>query len=144
MKQGCVRHRIEPLPACWSRQIAPSESNFGIGDAAIWLAFNDVSLRAYREHLYLLGELPDAGDTIPWRGESVLRLPDGLELYTGDAFPEITSMFAKRPVCWQWRRGGESIRLPGRSHRTKLKKAFQERGVPDLGARRIALSCERQ
>ena len=44
-----------------------------------------------------------------------------------------------RPLSVRWRRGGEICRLPGRQHHSRLKKLFQDAGVPPWQRERIPL-----
>ena len=61
---------------------------------------------------------------VRWDGTTPLPLPDGrrLRLMPAGAQPQSYTLVA--------RRGGERIRLPGRSHHTEVKKLLQALGVP--------------
>ena len=98
--------------------------------SAARLDWNGIGVRSYRNHLYLLAELPLPGDSLAWSGESALRLCPGLDLELKDVFSDIRSVVKSHSLHWQWRRGGERLLLPGRSHHSSLKKVCQERGIP--------------
>ena len=68
-----------------------------------------------------------------WDGKAPLQLPtgDSLRLEPATGFDRVVSVHA--------RRGGERIRLPGRSHSHALKHVLQERGVPPWERERLPL-----
>lgn len=107
----------------------------------------------------------DAGPLVAWPGGEVRRHRDLLHASAGLAFPDpaaewawVTSAPLELPAGlgsltledargaapdWRltirFRRGGERIALPGRSHHTDLKTWFQEREVPPWDRARVPL-----
>ncbi len=94
------------------------------------LDWSHASIRAYRERLYLLGPLPAPIANIPWSGKKEELVP-GLSVDWTMPSDDKLKWPALEGLVWRWRRGGERIRLPGRGHRTSLKKACQMWGIPD-------------
>jgi tRNA(Ile)-lysidine synthase len=94
-----------------------------------------VALR-HQGRLYLLPEscLAEPPGTLPWPDPSrPLALGAGLgSLSLEDSEEGGLDPRALREGDWSvgFRGGGERLRLPGRSHRTQLKKLFHEAGVP--------------
>ncbi len=94
------------------------------------LAWRHGAVRGYRGFLYLLGPLPDRGGSCPWTiGRK--QLADGLQVETvASKESAAISGDIQGVLRWCWRQGGESVRLPGRSHGTTMKKACQQIGIP--------------
>jgi tRNA(Ile)-lysidine synthase len=79
---------------------------------------------------------------IPWHlEESVKIAPLGIEMQwlpaTGKGLA--ASRLRDASVTLRNRRGGEAMRLPGRRHRHKLKKLFQEEGISPRERKRLPL-----
>lgn len=79
-----------------------------------------------------LPPLPD-GFTAPWGGIAPLRLPGGDLLYLQGEAP------AAMPWRVHARRGGERIRLPGRTHSHALKHVLQALAIPPWVRARLPL-----
>lgn len=89
-----------------------------------------LELRRYRDRLYLVKPMPPLPELLHWNPAQVLQLPGVLgtlrcELASGQppaegAWPELEVRF---------RKGGESLQLPGRRTRS-LKHLLQDSGVP--------------
>jgi len=106
-------------------------------DATPLLAWPGAELRRYRDGLHAMAPLaPPARDwSRHWDGSTPLALPSGfgiLEL-AGDA------LRFDPPLLVAPRRGGERLRLPGRSHHAPLKDALQQLGVPPWLRERLPL-----
>lgn len=103
------------------------------------LSWGQWTIHAYRDLLHLVGPLPRAGadsEVVPgdqWiTGGLAVSWPGGVPAGSpGCGRPETLS--------WRWRRGGETVLLPGRGHGTTLKKACQQAGIPAW--ERDALPC---
>ena len=99
-------------------------------DTEACFAWAGTCIRRWRDALYLLPARHGQGATQAghwhrtWDGLAPLPLPEGgsLALEGVEGFGRMLS------VCS--RRGGERIRLPGRTHRNSLKQLLQDRGVP--------------
>ncbi|OGI52491.1 MAG: tRNA lysidine(34) synthetase TilS [Candidatus Muproteobacteria bacterium RIFCSPHIGHO2_02_FULL_65_16] len=104
----------------------------------------EAEIRRYRDTLVLLA--PPAGPesplALPWDPAAPLDIPAlGARLR---AVPAVGAGLARARIgpnllTVRLRRGGESCRLPGREHHHKLKKLFQEAGVPPWERRRLPL-----
>lgn len=101
-------------------------------------------LRRYRDVLVLRADtaLPVAAGAVAWDGTRPLPLPSvGRQLRLA---PMLGRGLARARVdgaalSVRFRQGGERCRLPGRSHRHKLKKLLQEAGVPPWERERLPL-----
>ena len=100
------------------------------GRYCLRLDWRGASIREYRGRLYLIGSLPDPGEAIPWDGEGMELVP-GLAVHFETAGDVGTELPFPSELFWRWRRGGERVRLHGRSHGTSLKKACQSLGIPE-------------
>lgn len=102
-------------------------------------------VRRYRGSLHGLrcSPRPVGADVIDWaRRQEALLLPDGRRLEAclvrSDGFrPEIWRHAGQIRI--RFRQGGETLRLPGRSHGKTLKHLFQEQGVPPWERERCPL-----
>lgn len=102
-------------------------------DALPCLQWEDSEIRRYRERLYLMQKLPDFnnGLLLEWNVKRKLQLPHGslqAEKQQGAGIRD--SQIENNVVTVGFRRGGESIQLPGRKHKRALKKLFQEAAIP--------------
>ncbi len=82
------------------------------------------TIRGYRNRLYMPGELPPAAAPLPCRGGREVLAPGLVADWPADG-PPVGSW------TWRWRQPGDVLRLPGRRHRTPVKKACQALGIPD-------------
>lgn len=117
-------------------------------DASAAFAWSGAVVRAWRERLHAEQPRPPlpSGWQAGWDGRQPLRLPDGSTLLladaaiTGDPDPmQATAPGFETPLSVHARRGGERIRLPGRSHSHALKHALQEAGIPPWERARLPL-----
>ena len=119
------------------------EMLFSRDDAQPVVHWGEAELRRFRGELYLMQALPthDATQCIHWDLHDTLELNTAggvlsAKPVTGEGLhlPDGCSTFDIR-----FRRGGESLRLPGAPHHHKLKNLLQERGVPDWERERLPL-----
>lgn len=103
-------------------------------DAEPELRWARTSLQRYRDllHLQVDASPEPAGWSFSWDGGEPLALPTGDRLRFQPAW-------AAHAMAVTDRRGGERIRLPGRSHHHRLKQALQALGVPGWERRRLPL-----
>ncbi len=102
-----------------------------------------VELRRYRSRLYVMRSRPSppAGDArIAWHldPDKALKLPHG-KLQAHQAVGEGLCLPPLAPVEVSFRQGGERCHPVGRSHSQRLKKLFQEAGIPPWERCRIPL-----
>jgi len=113
-----------PLPA---QQHARVETELiGAADGAQpLLRVGSTLLRRYRGELHVQTQIQthEAHPDIEWDGRTPLSLADGGRLW-------FDPIWAGDVLRVGYRRGGERIRLPGRSHRHLLKNLLQDLGVP--------------
>ena len=96
------------------------------GDRAAECRWEAVRLLRWRDELHIddgIAALP-ADFVVDWDGQRPLVMPNGLRWTM-----ESASGFFE-PLQVRARRGGERIRLPGRTHRHDLKRALQAADVP--------------
>ncbi len=125
---------LPPLPA---EGVARIESDLlaARGDGGAAFRWRQAQVRRWRDLLHaapLAPPLPP-GWRAGWDGRAALSLPGGgaLALAGADALP--------CPVTVTARRGGERIRLPGRTHSHALKKVLQDLDVPPWERERLPL-----
>jgi tRNA(Ile)-lysidine synthase len=128
---------LPPLPASGiaavERDLLPAAP-----DAEPAFAWSGAIVRAWRGWLHagwIAPPLPGDWD-VRWNGLAPLPLPTGdwLRLEPATGFDRTVSVRA--------RRGGERIRLPGRSHSHALKHVLQERGVAPWERERLPLLAD--
>lgn len=108
------------------------------------VTWGQAEIRRYRDGLYAMPVLAavDPNHTRHWDWSQALDLqPPGLRLTADPVSSEgiaIRHIQGKR-LALRWRSGGERVRLPGRSHRHKLKKVYQLAGIPPWERRLIPL-----
>ncbi len=142
---------LPPLPsqgiACIEHDLLPARP-----DGLAEFAWADAIVRRWRDRLHAERRQPDLPPdwSAAWTGANDLVLPTGdrLRLETrsntlGHApppDPDLTAGAVFQPalrVCA--RRGGESLRLPGRQHHHRLKHLLQARAVPPWQRARLPL-----
>jgi tRNA(Ile)-lysidine synthase len=102
-------------------------------------------IRRYREELFLLprAAVPEEQPgTLDWALSGPLALPGVGGVLTATTETGRGIRVAAVPagcVRVAWRRGGEYCRPAGRGHQHRLKKLFQERGIPPWERSRIPL-----
>ena len=120
--------------------------NHAVGELARYprkvggLCWPPVELRTYRDRLYLASLETPRRTRWSWTLDGELVMEGGLVLtprkVTGRG---LKAGVLPASVTVQFRRGGESCRLPGRGHRHALKKLLQEAGIPPWQRPRIPL-----
>jgi tRNA(Ile)-lysidine synthase len=108
------------------------------------LTWPGAEVRRYRQALWVFAPrpTPDGKVDVPWDPPQSLEIPGtGYMLCAERAVGE--GLSAKRlggkTLRVRLRRGGESLRLPGRQHHHKLKKLLQDAGVPPWERQRLPL-----
>ena len=101
-------------------------------------------VRRYRDRLYLLRPAPEIDLQARWRwppGQLSLQLHGNGRLQIRETrAPGIDPGIWRQAVIEVgYRQGGESLRLPGRQGRHKLKKLFQEAAIPPWERARMPL-----
>lgn len=103
-------------------------------DRAPVFAWHGARIAVWRDALYAFDEAALSGSALPpawsadWDGRSTLALPNGDALAIAGADGRTRAL--PWPVRVHARRGGERIRLPGRSHRHALKHLLQDAEMP--------------
>jgi len=112
-------------------------------DANLCVRWGCVSIRRYREHVYLVHDIKphDANTIIPWDGKSELLLPADIGKLDATVLKQfqIDINSLTLPLTVRFRRGGEVLQLPQRAHTHDLKKCLQEWGVPPWQRDRLPL-----
>ena len=111
-------------------------------DANALVSWPGAALRCYGDGIQLVEPLApvDSSAVYAWDFRHPCRLQDGeltAEAGRGDGLPQARCAGARVEV--RYRRGGEKLRLPGRTHRHKLKKLFQDANIPPWLRGRIPL-----
>jgi tRNA(Ile)-lysidine synthase len=104
-------------------------------DAGPCVRWSGFELRRYREHLFLLPQrgARDPDRRLSWSLEGALELPDGggilrVKHTVGNGLR--AAALGPNGVQVGYRQGGERCRPAGHGHHRRLKKLFQEAGVP--------------
>ncbi|UTV28287.1 tRNA lysidine(34) synthetase TilS [Photobacterium atrarenae] len=111
-------------------------------DANPQLRWHTVEVRRHRQHLYLIRQWPDIRH---WQQPCVLGTPCALPQGLGTVLLQQTAQGQLRlpapdePVSVRFNPEGIEARPVGRVGRRKLKKLFQEYGVPSWNRRRTPL-----
>lgn len=116
---GRLRHLIRPL-------LQAGE------DAQPLLKHGGWELRRYQDRLYRMRPLPQMNtDTLVWAGRDPLDLPKGCgRVWVNREWDWQVLIGAQKMLSVRWQQGGEKIHLPGRKHRSRVKKLWQAAGVP--------------
>lgn len=106
--------------------------------------WNGGEVRYFNGHLYLtasLGDGPAPGATLNWDLRERALGVNGLrvEVKSGISGGLDPRRLRGGKVQLVWRRGGERMTLPGRTHRSRLKKLFQQNAVPPWERRALPL-----
>jgi len=130
LRRWVAQHDAPPLPA---QGVAALEAEVLPATDGARFAWHGMEIRRWRDQLHLLAApSPWPADwAAAWDGRVALSLPDGglLALRGAAGFDDALQVRA--------RRGGERLRLPGRTHSHPLKHLLQAAGVPPW--RRFAL-----
>jgi tRNA(Ile)-lysidine synthase len=146
-QRNVLRYWLEradlPLPSRVQLERIREEMLAGRADSSPLVHWPGAEVRCYRDSLYCMPPLPqqDAGAVHRWACPQPLKLQQaggllsattargsGLRVRDDDAVLEI-----------RFRQGGESLQPAGRRHHHRLKKLFQEWGVPDWERDRVPL-----
>lgn len=123
LRRWVAQHAAPPLPA---QGVAAIEAQVLPAADGARFAWHGVEIRRWRDHLHLLPpESPWPADwSAPWDGRAPLALPDGgqFALHGAEGFDHALQVRA--------RRGGERLRLPGRTHSHPLKHLLQDAAIP--------------
>lgn len=144
-------HRLTGLPAVRQSEVVrmlmrrldmnpPSRAQLSALLRSVSVSGNSATLswgsweaRAYRDTLHLLAKLPvePVGFDQTWSARAEFDLPEGLGAWqlisTATSGHEVSP---PRPLKVRFRHGGERIQLPLEPFHRKLKKLFQDAGVP--------------
>lgn len=96
----------------------------------------------YRDHLFVMPvqSSPDPDLRVEWDMQKPLEIPGiGRLMALPSAEPDFPRLRALASVSVRLRKGGETLRLPGRGHRHVLKKLIQSAGVPPWERPRLPL-----
>ncbi len=104
-------------------------------DAAVRITFGDWQVRCYRGKVYAFPMLlePDAEFCAPWRGETVLALPElggSLHFEACMGYGLSLKKLQQATVTVRLRRGAEHIRPDNKRPTRTLKNLLQEHGIP--------------
>lgn len=104
-------------------------------DAHPVVSWADTELRRYQGWLFVMPKLAPAplDYSVPWDSQTILELPSGCGRL------EMSGLNAKHDLSVRFRRGGERLRLNGRSHSTRLKQLLQAAKMPDWVRERLPL-----
>ena len=112
-------------------------------DADPCIVWQEVEVRRHQDNLYAMSPLFKFNNKVDlsWDGKNPLKLPGNLgilrcEKAMGQGLK--AEVFSKNIVV-RFRQGGEQCKLPNREGTHKLKKLFQEWGVPSWQRDRIPL-----
>jgi len=120
------------------------EQVFKAQSGSAGLRWNGAEVRYFNGHLYLtrqLGEGPAPGTSLNWdlRERSLGAGGLRVEVESGVSGGLDPRRLGGGKVQLVWRRGGERMTLPGRKHRSRLKKLFQQHAVPPWERRALPL-----
>ena len=103
----------------------------GVGVGSCDLRGSEASVRFYGGHLYLIRQLlTRCFRPIDWDFSETLVPEVGLKIVPGNCWSSEEDRNGSDDFSLNWRQGGETFRLPGRKHKTSLKKLFQARRIP--------------
>ncbi|WP_406642856.1 tRNA lysidine(34) synthetase TilS [Pectobacterium brasiliense] len=125
-QQGAMMPAREQLQRLWD-EVATSRQ-----DAEPILQLNQMQVRRFRQHLYLLPLMPSLKDQIiPWPSPSCpLSLPDNLgTLSLADSGVAVRAPENDESVSIRFSTSG-TVHIVGRAHGRQIKKLWQELGVP--------------
>jgi len=113
-------------------------------DKCPFVAWKDAEVRRYRNEIFLMAPIAnfDQSQVICWDGLQPLGLSSGngcLEVTTAASSGISAVIWRDSKIEVRFYRGGESCLLSGRSGHHRLKKLFQEYGVPPWVRKRMPL-----
>lgn len=129
-----------PLPSAVKLKQIQQDMLYAREDKLPHFSWRGIELRRYRDDLYAMPKLPSnvAQQDRDWDLAQTLVLPN-----IGTLSTTLTQSMGLRcditKVNVRFRKGGETLRLPGRSCHHELKKLFQDWGIPPWQRQRIPL-----
>ncbi|MGD9153660.1 MAG: tRNA lysidine(34) synthetase TilS [Gammaproteobacteria bacterium] len=112
-------------------------------DAVPCVAWGKAEIRSYQDNLYIMKSLSelDHNVVLSWDGKKPLKLPENLGILRIKKIvgKGLKAEVLKRKLEIKFRQGGEQCKLFGREGTHKLKKLFQEWGVPPWQRDRVPL-----
>lgn len=147
-QRNVLRHAIRicglPIPSAGVLQQVIEDLIPAKGDAQPLVHWGGAEARRYRDHLYLMHELPaavDAPDQRIERGGGPVELGPGMGRLSLSELGRqgIDPGLAAAGLEVRYRKGGEEIRRPGHDCTHKLKKLLQQEGVVPWMRERIPL-----
>ncbi|MDN5862892.1 MAG: tRNA lysidine(34) synthetase TilS [Salinisphaera sp.] len=110
-------------------------------DAQPCIVWADAEVRRYRDCLYAMRSLFPVPEQwhAPWRPPQALSLPTDCGWLRADPVTGTGLRADLHPLRVSLRQGGESLRLPGRAHRSSLSKLLQAARIPPWVRARMPL-----
>ncbi len=111
-------------------------------DASPLLVWGELELRCYRQQLYLLPRWQQnfSDIDVPWDGKHRVELAKYFTVRAELACtPGLDMRIFEQRLSLRFRRSGERLQLPGKSHHQDLKQLMQEAGIPPWQRARIPL-----
>lgn len=117
-------------------------------DAMPWVRWQGGGVRRYRDDLYSVADLPahDPHQVLAWQDTSrPLFVPSWGQSLPPEMVNGWQQQLPGALVCVRFRRGGETVHIPGRGNRRySLKHLFQEAGIPPWERNRLPLVYVRE
>lgn len=140
--RGWLEEKGLPLPGRARLESLLQQALGAAPDAAVRVAWPGAEVRRYRDALHAMAPLaaPPPGLCLPWDGRTPLAVPGTGVTLTRDGVMRCHGLdpaALPAPVTVGLRRGGERLRLGGRTR--VLKKLLQARGIPPWERERIPL-----
>ena len=136
-----LHQRHAPTPSAAVLERIDQDLLRAAGDAQPQVCWGGVSLRRYRDELFLLQE-PTQPECVPldWSADQPLILPTGVLTPLPGAGQGVAARHLHgRRLRVAFRRGGERLRPAGRREGHSLKHLFQDAGVPPWERARVPL-----
>ncbi|MBK1692580.1 tRNA lysidine(34) synthetase TilS [Ectothiorhodospira mobilis] len=140
--RGWLQEKGLPLPGRARLETLLQQALVAAPEAAVRVAWPGAEVRRYRDALYAMAPLPSPppGWCLPWDGHTPLAVPGTGVTLTREGVMRrhgLDPAALPAPVTVRLRRGGERLRLGGRTR--VLKKLLQAQGVPPWERERIPL-----
>ena len=146
-QRNLLRYWLEraglPLPSRVLLERIRAEMLAGRADASPLIHWPGAEVRRYRDDLYSMAPLPlqDPSSCYRWDCRAPLKLEQAGGMLTAN---RVMGHGLRAADCTgdmevRFRQGGETLQPTGRRHRHRLKKLFQEWGVPDWERDRVPL-----
>lgn len=111
-------------------------------DAHALIIWGELELRCYRQQLYLLPRYQQDFSEINmhWDGKHRIELAEHVAVRSEMACtPGLDTRIFQQQLSLRFRRSGERLQLPGKTHHQDLKQLMQEAGIPPWQRARIPL-----